>query len=73
MRPLRPSADEASRPTLAAATVIHLITASQGLKDHHMEGRLIVVYIAFALLAIIGVAGAVVLARVRRDHRRLHR
>ena len=37
-----------------------------------MEGRLIVAYALLTLLGLIGVAGAVVLARVRRDHRRLY-
>lgn len=38
-----------------------------------MDGRLVVAYILLALLALIGVAGAGVLARVRRDLHRLDR
>ena len=38
-----------------------------------METRLVIAYILIGVLALVGLAGAIVLARVRRDHRRLRR
>ena len=38
-----------------------------------METRLVIAYILIGVLALVALAGAVVVARVRRDHRRLHR
>ena len=38
-----------------------------------MEPRLIVAYMIMALLALVAIAAGIVVARLRRDHRRLRR
>jgi hypothetical protein len=53
-----------------AASPLILLNIGSGRKEFEMETRLIIAYILLALLGLVALAGAIVVARARRDHRR---
>lgn len=73
MHALRPGDDQTAGPAVAAAAIIRLIVLIPDSQGPNMETRLIIAYLLFAVLALIAIAGGLVIARARRDHRRLRR